>query len=56
MESCIDIPLDEEVLKDIVEKAKDYCLMHGECNTEYRLKLEKNSAKSKWFLIKNLIF
>ena len=43
MEPCIDIPLDEEVLKDIVEKAKDYCLMHGEC-TEYRLKMEKISG------------
>jgi len=31
MEPCIDIPLDEEVLKDIVEKAKDYCLMHRIC-------------------------
>ena len=31
MDPCIPIPLDEKTLEDIVEKAKDYCLMHGKC-------------------------
>ena len=29
MDPCVPIPLDEKTLEDIVEKAKDYCLMHG---------------------------
>ena len=29
MDPCIPIPLDEKTLNDVVEKAKDYCLMHG---------------------------
>ena len=29
MDSCIEIPLEPETLNDIIEKAKDYCLMHG---------------------------
>ena len=29
MDPCIKIPLEPEVLNDIVEKAKDFCLMHG---------------------------
>ena len=29
MEPCVEIPLEEHVLKDVVEKAKDFCLMHG---------------------------
>lgn len=29
LESCIPLPLDEKVLNDVVEKAKDWALMHG---------------------------
>ena len=29
MEPCIPLPLNEKTLNDLVEKAKDYCLMHG---------------------------
>ena len=29
MESCVQLPLDEKQLQDLVEKAKDYLLMHG---------------------------
>ena len=29
MDSPVEIPLDSETLNDIVEKAKDFCLMHG---------------------------
>ena len=46
MEPCIDIPIDEEVLQDLVEKAKDYCLMHGEYRTQWAKKW-KNCAKNK---------
>jgi len=31
MDPPIEIPLDPETLNDIVEKAKDFCLMHGIC-------------------------
>jgi len=31
MDSPVEIPLDSETLNDIVEKAKDFCLMHGIC-------------------------
>jgi len=31
MESCIPLPLEEKKLNDLVEKAKDYLLMHGIC-------------------------
>ena len=29
LKSCIEIPLESEILTDVVEKAKDFCLMHG---------------------------
>lgn len=29
MKSCIPLPLDKEVLEDVVNKAKDWALMHG---------------------------
>ena len=29
MDPCIEIPLDPDTLNDVVEKAKDFCLMHG---------------------------
>ena len=29
MEPCLPIPIPQEKLDDLVEKAKDYCLMHG---------------------------
>ena len=29
MDPCMEIPFQEDVLNDIVEKAKDYSLMHG---------------------------
>lgn len=29
MDPCVKIPLEPEILTDIVEKAKDFCLMHG---------------------------
>ena len=35
MDPCIPIPLDEKTLEDIVEKAKDYCLMHGKCEIDH---------------------
>jgi len=31
MEPCVPIPLAEEKLTDLVEKGKDFCLMHGIC-------------------------
>jgi len=31
MEPCVPLPLEEDKLMDLVEKAKDYCLMHGIC-------------------------
>ena len=31
MESCVPLPLDDKKLTDLVEKAKDFCLMHGIC-------------------------
>lgn len=29
LESCVQVPLEEKPLKDIIEKAKDWALMHG---------------------------
>ena len=29
MDPCVPLPLDKKRLTDLVEKAKDYCLMHG---------------------------
>lgn len=29
LDSCIPLPLDKEVLKDVVTKAKDWAIMHG---------------------------
>ena len=29
LETCVKIPLEPEILTDVVEKAKDFCLMHG---------------------------
>lgn len=29
MEPCIPLPLDQDVLDDIVDKAKDWALLHG---------------------------
>lgn len=29
--SCINLPLNQDVLEEIVSKAKDYALMHGVC-------------------------
>ena len=29
MDSCIPLPIDEATLNDVVEKAKDWALMHG---------------------------
>ncbi len=29
VESCVPLPLEEKQLHDLVEKAKDYLLMHG---------------------------
>ena len=29
MDPCVDLPLEPKALKDVVEKAKDFCLMHG---------------------------
>ena len=29
LEPCIKLPLENDVLQDIVEKAKDWALMHG---------------------------
>lgn len=31
LESSIPLPLDEEILKDVIGKAKDWALMHGAC-------------------------
>lgn len=29
LDSCIELPLDEATLEDIIPKAKDWALMHG---------------------------
>lgn len=29
LQSCIPLPLDEEVLREVAGKAKDWALMHG---------------------------
>ena len=31
MDPCVPIPMDNDKLMELVDKAKDYCLMHGEC-------------------------
>ena len=31
MDSCVPLPLEPDKLMDLVDKAKDYCLMHGIC-------------------------
>jgi len=31
MDSCVPLPLEHDKLMDLVDKAKDYCLMHGIC-------------------------
>ena len=31
LEPCIPLEMEPEVLEDLVDKAKDYALMHGEC-------------------------
>ena len=33
MQSCVPLPLQKKQLDDLVEKAKDYLLMHGELGT-----------------------
>jgi hypothetical protein len=40
MESCVQLPLDEDLLQELVEKAKDFLLMHG-LNTFFNWKLTK---------------
>ena len=42
MEPCLPIPLPQEKLTDLVEKGKDFCLMHGEIFV--RLERRKNSC------------
>lgn len=32
IQSCVKIPLEKKLLEDLVEKAKDYLLMHGKSN------------------------
>ena len=32
MDPCVNLPLDAKTLNDVVEKAKDFCLMHGKSN------------------------
>ena len=32
MDPCVDFPLESKTLNDVVEKAKDFCLMHGKSN------------------------
>lgn len=29
LESCIQLPIQDEILVEVIEKAKDYALMHG---------------------------
>ena len=29
MDPCVPLPLAQDKLEDLVDKAKDYCLMHG---------------------------
>jgi len=31
MDPCVTLPFDAKTLNDVVEKAKDFCLMHGIC-------------------------
>merc|ERR1712012_1436481 len=31
MDPCVPIPMDKDKLMELVDKAKDYCLMHGIC-------------------------
>ena len=38
MDPCIQIPLEPAILHDIVEKAKDFCLMHGKTFFNYKSK------------------
>ena len=30
MDPCVPVPMEPDLLADLVEKAKDYALMHGE--------------------------
>ena len=41
----MDIPLDSKVLKDVVENAKDFCLMHGEFIVLANVKIFKCQAQ-----------
>ena len=41
MSPCVALPMDPDTLHDVVEKAKDYALMHGEIK-----ELQRNCEKS----------
>jgi hypothetical protein len=47
MDPCIPIPVDPVVLGDLVEKAKDYALMHGEINSFDTLCSRKKPRKKR---------
>ena len=39
LETCVKIPLEPEILTDVVEKAKDFCLMHGKFSSLFHIKI-----------------
>ena len=39
MQSCVPLPLQKKQLDDLVEKAKDYLLMHGELGEQSTITL-----------------
>ena len=49
MESCVQLPLDEKLLHDLVEKAKDFLLMHGKMHL-----IEKNAFSSNLLKCRSL--
>ena len=49
MESCVQLPLDEKLLHDLVEKAKDFLLMHGKIHL-----IEKNAFSSNLLKCRSL--
>ena len=36
MDPCVPLPLAQDKLEDLVDKAKDYCLMHGNVSKKIR--------------------
>lgn len=50
MDSLIELPIESSLLREIVEKTKDWCLMHGACMRN-KLKYDEDSLRFAPFVL-----